>query len=973
MADIQYLNYGDQQIEQQALLNNLANQVQGYVQSQPWSNKRKEKFMSAYSDLMNRGILGASNNTGQWMIDVNGDPLPEMSRKDKEMYQEAAYFIQQQMAALPTKTAEEEKKVEDLPVFDFNKDFITYVNNSINGGQPLNIGYGDSDQWNYLDERDSNGIRGRKNRAKKLAELLESYKTKLGDGSKYKFEGSPYSDINDFNTKIDRAIAALKTDSIDDDREALQAIGLNQATWFNNGSGDPSGKVDANGNPLTYGQLSEQQEQKVLEEQGQQEKLNQQNKIKNSGVLTISANNNPLDAIYNAQKYQEHLGTTYGVGQTGFNSINDKVQELLERSYNGGKGNGLNSAERKQLGNLIHYIRTNNPNYQNYNLSKQDEAELSKHESLKGKRLQDFVRLPWQTSDGRYTYADKSGNIYFLKPQNQAKLAAPTFQRSAAYNNYRNNFLKSENNKALNITIGSNNGLTDDMKADLAAMGLDLVSAGSAFAPGYGTLASAVTGIGATLTGAAADRMRGESWGSTLGTAGFGLSMDILGLIPGVGVGAKAAKIAKVVSKGAKWIGPALGGLAAMSYGPGAISAYNKFTSGKKDDITAEELRDFTYAIRAIAAGGIRKAGATYQGNRTLAKAKVKGNVVETAGKQSASITTKNGQKINLTDDEFKTLKSNANRETKAKIITQAAQREKINMEGDEIEWKGINPVKGRFKTSSKSSKLSGLQEGIESSQLKWNTTSADYKGIRRFSNENLLRGFTTMSTPSSGIWRSLRDRWNGNDILNSNPVSASQKEAIKQELKALPRKPYNKPTTSNQEVIPESRRLPQPGGEHKGTRIDVQRTGTSSTKNISTGEAVKEFTDFDRMYIASTRKNSKVPSKAFGNGYGTSKEPESGSLDFNGITATITKLDGDRGFTLAFGKTGDTVRSISYKNIQELRSNLAQQLNKVIKKQNNVKETAALLRQFKAKGWLKQGGTIDKQRIQLYKEFIKK
>ena len=181
--------------------------------------------MSAYSDLMNRGILGASNNTGQWMIDVNGDPLPEMSRKDKEMYQEAAYFIQQQMAALPTKTAEEEKKVEDLPVFDFNKDFITHVNNSINGGQPLNIGYGDSDQWNYLDERDSNGIRGRKNRAKKLAELLESYKTKLGDGSKYKFEGSPYSDINDFNTKIDRAIAALKTNSIDDDREALQAIG----------------------------------------------------------------------------------------------------------------------------------------------------------------------------------------------------------------------------------------------------------------------------------------------------------------------------------------------------------------------------------------------------------------------------------------------------------------------------------------------------------------------------------------------------------------------------------------------------------------------------------------------------------------------------------------------------------------------------------------------------------------------------
>jgi len=62
--------------------------------------------MSAYSDLMNRGILGASNSSGQWMIDVGGDALPfdTMSEKDKEMYQEAAYFIQQQMQGLPTRT-----------------------------------------------------------------------------------------------------------------------------------------------------------------------------------------------------------------------------------------------------------------------------------------------------------------------------------------------------------------------------------------------------------------------------------------------------------------------------------------------------------------------------------------------------------------------------------------------------------------------------------------------------------------------------------------------------------------------------------------------------------------------------------------------------------------------------------------------------------------------------------------------------
>lgn len=956
--EIKYIPYGTEEIDYNQFLQNSANSVQNYVNQQPWSQKRKQSFLNAYQDLMTKGIIGANNTTGVWTINHNGEQidLNSKSKIDREMYGEAAYFIQQQMSKLPTRQAQQQKGEEEkakLPLFDnnyFTSQFNTHISNQMFGGRDFKT----EDDWNILDERGENGLRGTKIRAKKLADMLQSYSDSLEEG-KFNFENSPFKDLNDFKTRIGQTISQLRDDDPNNDVEALNRIGLKYNDYLYNGSDDPFKKDGYEGNYGDYyGRYLPEQEE-LKRKQHQTKALAQQRA--NVGVLSSLGGIHAVEAATNPQAYAEYLASPQGlnaVGQAGFNAINQRIQGLIDRAYT----QGLNAAEKKQLGNLLYYVRQNNPHYQKSNLSDQDWAELSTHK-LGSTNRAGYVRLPWQTFDGRYTYADDKGNIYFLKPQNKAKIAGPTFIRSAAYNDYKNNFLKSENNKALSTTIGSNNGLTDDMKADLAAMGLDLVSAGAAFAPGYGTLASAITGIGATLTGAYADKARGESWGSTLGTAGFGLSMDVLGLIPGVSIGAKAEKIAKVVAKGAKWLGPALGGLAAMSYGPGALSAYKKFTSGKKDDITAEELRDFTYAIRAIVAGGIRKAGATYQGNRTLARAIKEGKAEISSGKQAASITTKNGQKINLTDNEFKTLKSNASRETKAKTITQAAQREKINMEGDEIEWKGINPVKGRFKTSSKSSKLSGLQEGTESSQIKWNTTSADYRGIRRFSNENLLRGFTTMSGPSSGIWKSLRDRWNGNDILNSNPVPASQKEAVKQELKALPRIPYNKPTTSNQEVIPESRRLPQPGGEHRGTRIDVQRTGISSTKNISTGEAVKEFTDFDRMYISSTRKNSKVPSKAFGNGYGTSKEPESGSLDFNGITATVMKLDGDRGYTLAFGKTNDTVMSIPYKNIQELRSNLAQQLNKVIKKQNNIKETAILLRRFKAKGWLKQGGQI--------------
>ena len=976
MADIQYLNYGDQQIEQQALLNNLANNVQNYVQNQSWSKKRKDKFMSAYSDLMNRGIIGASNNSGQWMIDVNGDPLPEMSKKDKEMYQEAAYFIQQQMASLPTKQAEEEKKEEEkakLDVFN-NEYFVNGFNTKLANDWFGGASFSRANDWNTLDERGENGLRGFKNRADRLAQSLQNYIDSL-DENKLNFEGSAFKNLGDFKTKVGTAIQMLRTDPANA-KDALNAIGLKFSDYLYNGAEDASGYQDKEGNPLTYQQVADVQ-QKAQEEadvlKAKEATIAQQQQANaNKGILLPITGIHGTDARNNLQGYAEYISSKLGVGQQGFNAMNNLVQGLLDKAYSTGK---LDSSEKKQLGNLLYYIRQNNPNYQGLgngqktNVTLEEFEELKKFKSFGENNIKNMVRLPWQTSDGRYTYADNKGNVYFLKPTNQKKFNAPAINRSKQYYDYRNNFLKSKNNQALNTTIGSNNGLTDDMKADITAMGLDLISAGAAFAPGYGTLASAATGIGATLTGAAADRMRGESWGSTLGTAGFGLSMDILGLIPGAGVGAKAAKIAKVVSKGAKWIGPALGGLAAMSYGPGALSAYKKFTSGKKDDITAEELRDFTYAIRAIAAGGIRKAGATYQENRTLAKAKVKGNVVETVGKQPASITTKNGQEIKLSDEEFKTLSSNATREKKIKLLKSKGIKE------EDIEWKGLNPVKGRFKTSSKSSKLSGLKESTESSQLKWNTTSADYKGIRRFSNENLLRGFTTMSAPNSGILGRIRNRWTGQDILNRPQTQSTTTSSTKESQKLLPfiKGKYNTPKTESQEVIPISRALPQPGGTHKGNVIDNMRPGTINTNRITLGDANQEFNDFHRMYIASSNKNSKVISKPFGNGYGTSKEPENGSLSFNGITATLTKLDNNKGFSITFGKSGDTVIAKQYKDIQQLRNNFAKQLNKVIKKQSNVKETAALLRQFKAKGWLKQGGIIDKQRIQRYKEYITK
>ena len=257
MADINYINYGDQQIDQQALLNNLADNVQKDVASQPWSRRRKEKFMSAYSDIINRGIQGASSKTGQWTINVGGDNLnlDERSKKDREMYQEAAYFIRHQMASIPIKEEEKKKEAPVLSNEQFLKDFGNYLGNSEFGGQK----YDTKTDWAGLDtERDSEGKLSTKNRRATLARVLENYSKSIKD-DQYNFEGSPFTDLNDFRTRIQNAINAINTDTPDDDNEALNKLGLKASDWFYSGLGDDSGKVDSNGNPLTYGQLAQLQ------------------------------------------------------------------------------------------------------------------------------------------------------------------------------------------------------------------------------------------------------------------------------------------------------------------------------------------------------------------------------------------------------------------------------------------------------------------------------------------------------------------------------------------------------------------------------------------------------------------------------------------------------------------------------------------------------------------------------------------
>ena len=942
----EYINFGDEQVSKQDLLKAIGD-YKAYSSTQPWSAARKGAFDAVIELALNRGILGTRKytnpDTGESMYyaTFGGDPF-DINTYDKNTrrgWQDAAGFIGRLAESLPTKKSieekkkkEEEERIAKLPTFNSNSFLSTLYKNISDkefGGQAFDGKTFDMNRWNTLDDvRDEKtGAVGTDKRKEALAKYLENIDRDF-NAEEYNWKDSPFKDADDFKSRLGEAITALRSPELDDDTPALNKLGINYKDWFNNRTGETM-LHPTTGEEVTYGNyyrgLQAQKDAKIYASNAKAYNANLIGGLKWYGKgLTGS----PLSPENSNLEYLNQLAA-----KDSWNG--DELSQLVGTFKLAQKNNALENLSKEELATFGRF--GNNPN----RFKKIKELNGIYWDSLTNQIAKPFAR--GQQNSGV--------NFQDILNQNNPNLIAKQNQQ------------KQEELKNKNLQHKWGEGLTDDMKADLTALGLDAVSAGSAFAPGYGTAVSALTGIGATLAGAYADRARGESWGSTLSTAGFGLSMDILGLVPGLGVAGKAAKMAKIVAKGAKWIGPALGGMAAMSYGPGAMSAFNKFTSGKTNDITSEELRDFTYAMRAIAVGGIRKAGSTYQGNRTVARAIKEGRAEISSGKQSASITTKNGQQIKLTDDEFKTLNSNASKDVKTKTITQAAQREKINMEGDEIEWKGLNPIKGRFKTSEKSSKVLGLNKPTDSSQLKWNTTSSDYKGIKRFSNENIIRNFTNMSTPNTGIWKTIKDRWSGQDILNkpsSNNTTSPDRKKISGYLENLKsNKSKNSNTTSNKESkinIPTGRsdeRLNVPRQlalpEHPSKGKNYESVGKRSTQNNSVRENQKELNNFIDSYGLNSKRGNRS------GGYDPNRKLDNGvySINKNGVTAVLDKKS-DNDITITFGD-----QKQHFRNLASARRYLADAIYNLDIRKNDISKTAEVLRSLKQQGVFKHGGTL--------------
>lgn len=669
MADTNYLYYGDQEIEQQALMDSLANEVNNYVASKSWSKKKKERFMSAYSDMINRGLKGASNNSGVWMVDFGGDDYIDQNTwddKQREAYEAAATFIHKQMSGLPTRSSQEQTKEDKKELTKFkNRDFVSsFTNRLVNdwfGGNATNY----SNQWNDYDERGENGLRGINQRAGMLATSLRKYLNSLKD-DQYDFADSPFTDVNDFKTKIQTAIDTLESDNKDLNqiKKSLNVIGLNADEWFNNGSGDTYvdeyGRTVAgsDGKPLSYAQYYNNLalQEKTKQENEQKAAEEKQKALDALQIYTSKPTQKISSLIDLSNKYKGDLNQAIANYQNiNLNQLtqeqNDELVSLFQGGYNQNALDDINDDEWEQIKTKV---ATNG----------EDRSQYRKIEGINGIYYDVAKKHLFQLGNFQQT-----NNKNFLSGLSDKERKDAEQQR----------------------LIFEGSGLSGADIADIAATFTDLAGIGASFIPVVGNVAGAATGAAGSLTHFGADWSRdGLDWGDVK-RLGVNLAFDAATLIPGFGTAAKAGKIAKFLAPKVPYIIAGIGAVQGLSNGTEIINSFKKLSN--PSTVTVEDLQNMAQGI-ALLAGGVNVSRGIYQSRQA------KKNLKPAISSEPATIETRNGRTLELNESEYNTLNSKtATREAKQAAVESAATRSGTPLDAtDGISYKGrslTHPLRG--------------------------------------------------------------------------------------------------------------------------------------------------------------------------------------------------------------------------------------------------------------------------------------
>lgn len=605
-------------------------------------------------------------------------------------------------------TKEQTSNAFDLSKHGFLADW-TRINNPAGGNLNLDP-YLEKDA---VDE--ATGKRGTTNRAAYLKEQIENYINNIGD---YDFSSTPFKDRNTYVSRLRAAAENLGNGYNSEDVIALNQAGIGNeflSKFFSTGAEEPQAKQSelerqAEQSAQELAQRRRDDELRAIIEEEKQDQYNRQRDAffadyQKQNPFNSTIKSQAIALSYNPNAMYDRAATKYGVDRSNTEALQSAVKEYInfpqlaaairgkEHILQGQKdvtaahiANNLDWAAQSNLltdkiGDTGYYVVPGSENYDNWSYiaynpitRHYEEQSMLLNEELKKKMA--YAEYDRRNKDvqkhqlgGLLKYTEE----YQKKAQKEAEKQQRIDQKVEETGKTREQVEAAERRPM-------EEGFSTIDKVRLGTAAADAISAAAAFIPGYGTVASGVLGIGSTLTNIGADIVDESMSGwDVAGNALYGLGMDVVGLIPGMGATGKAAKIVRVLKPVSKLAMRTL-----QAYGMAhSADAFNKLMSNPSD-MSADDWRNLVTGLQAIS-GEARYKG----GKRAVSRA--------TTQRDVADVKTSTGRMATISKEDLDKLRETKGLKAQNKLFSELTGGQKLQREfkGREFNWK--QPWKSRL------------------------------------------------------------------------------------------------------------------------------------------------------------------------------------------------------------------------------------------------------------------------------------
>lgn len=486
---------------------------------------------------------------------------------------------------------------------------------------------------------------------------------------------------------------------------------------------------------------------------------------------TLGVTNNNSDVVWLPEMGRQ----TLNIIQKAFRDVNRrKSDDFLMTPINASSG----KFQFKRLGDALAYYlplmqKTNNgfndfekvKDYSGNTIYKLKNSANAKGESLylyyNNGQLKTYRSLPYDTLKKAHINKAQSGMVIESLEQRKAR---QNKQQQELLNNPSTPEEQKRNIKGKQTPTTFKDDAVLGLRAASAAA--DIASMLSAFGIGIGTVGSAAAGITSTGFNAAADSLddsvsAGEAWGN----AAMGVGLDLVGLIPGLGTGAKATKIAKTVSK----IAPTALTLLAASNALDEESRKSWSKVSSPSSMTMQDWRNILNGLTVIA-GGHRA---------------IKGHLQANAIKQATNtnkfkITSKSGKQLELSKDQLEQLQKAKTTDEANKLLSKWHPGEEVATKVSS-KWQYLrHPQNAANRSQVPDIKATSVLGVIDTNKLK-NINTTDLRIMSKSGSWG-----ERMSIKNPFKWR--------NPYINHSPITQAAPFSIEPSL----RRPYTRNTSTS-------------------------------------------------------------------------------------------------------------------------------------------------------------------------------